>query len=187
MNECHDGAYPDYDIRERYPDDIIHPDDLPYCDGDDDDDDEVNPNSDVNEDEVEGVSIVVESEEIITISDDDDDVIIEYLPDVIELVQSTPETTEALKQPKICLELEKKNQEKKIVLKEKPNRIIKRPYNLANKCELTGNEEEENEDIYYYSMKLKRKVKLQCEGRNMMKIYKEIPCQSSTDTRSYVL
>ena len=111
MNECHDGVYPDYDIRERYPDDVIHPDDLPcrYWESDD----EVNPNSEANEGEVEGVSIVVESEEIITISDDDDDVIIEYLPDVIEVVQSTTETTEALNQPRVCLQLEKKNQEKK--------------------------------------------------------------------------
>ena len=31
MNEYHDGRYPDYDIRERYPDDVIHPDDLPCC------------------------------------------------------------------------------------------------------------------------------------------------------------
>ena len=68
-------------------------------------------------------------------------------------------------------------------MKEKPNRIIKRPYNLANKCQLTASEEEENEDINYYSMKLRKKVKtkLQCEGKNIAKTYIEIPCGTSTN------
>ena len=202
MNECHDGAYPDYDIRERYPDDILPMDDFPHrynyqnAREEEEEEEEVNPVDanegegatiaevnpvDVNEGEEE-VSIIVQSEEIITISDDDDDVIIEYLPDIIEVVQNTPETTEALNPPKLCLQLEKKNQEKKIVMKEKPNRIIKRPYNLANKCELTANEEEENEDIDYYSRKLRKKVKtkLQCQGKNIAKTYIEIPCRPST-------
>ena len=202
MNECHDGAYPDYDIRERYPDDILPMDDFPHRYNyqnarEEEEEEEVNPVDanegegatiaevnpvDVNEGEEE-VSIIVQSEEIITISDDDDDVIIEYLPDIIEVVQNTPETTEALNPPKLCLQLEKKNQEKKIVMKEKPNRIIKRPYNLANKCQLTASEEEENEDINYYSMKLRKKVKtkLQCEGKNIAKTYIEIPCGTSTN------
>ena len=116
--------------------------------------------------------INIDSEEIITI-EDDDDVIIEYLPDVIEIVQSTPETAEASKQPKVCLQLEKKEQEKKIVLKEKPNRVVERPYNLENKCEIAGKEEdvvilEEGKEIK------RKKLELKCEGRNMVKTYKNI-------------
>ena len=144
MREYHDGAYPDYDIRERYPDDILPMDDFPHrCfeeDYTDEDnnvrEEEVNPVDvnegegatvaevnpvDVNEGE-EDVSIIVRSEEIITISDDDDSVIIEYVPDIIEVVQNTAETTEELNQPNVCLELEKRNHEKKIVMKEKPNK-----------------------------------------------------------------
>ena len=204
MREYHDGAYPDYDIRERYPDDILPMDDFPHrCfeeDYTDEDnnvrEEEVNPVDvnegegatvaevnpvDVNEGE-EDVSIIVRSEEIITISDDDDSVIIEYVPDIIEVVQNTAETTEELNQPIVCLELEKRNHEKKIVMKEKPNKIIRKPYNLANDCELIASEEK-NEDIDYYSIKQKKKVKakLQCGGRNMAKIYKEIPCETLTN------
>ena len=180
MQECHDGAYPDYDIRERYPDDVIHPDDLPcrLSESDQwpsDDDDEVNPNADANE----GVSIVVESDEIITISDDDD-VIIESMPDIIEIVEVRPETALPSKQPKVCLKLQKTQHEKKILLKEEPKRVLKRPYNLGDNCKLTGIESQGNEDKSYYSLKKKRKVKLECEGRNIVKIYEERPCGAST-------
>ena len=176
MNECYDGAYPDYDIRERYPDDVIHPDDLPcrLSESDQwpsDDDDEVNPNSDANE----GASIVVESDEIIRISDDDD-VIIESMPDIIEIVEVRPETALPSKRPKVCLELQKTQHEKKILLKEEPKRVLKRPYNLGDNCKLTGIESQGNED----SLKKKRKVKLECEGRNIVKIYEERPCGAST-------
>ena len=69
---------------------------------------------------------------------------------------------------------------KKILLKEEPKRVLKRPYNLGDNCKLTGIESQGNEDIYYYSLKKKRKVKLECEGRNIVKIYEERPCGAST-------
>ena len=180
MQECHDGAYPDYDIRERYPDDVIHPDDLPcrLSESDQwpsDDDDEVNPNADANE----GVPIVVESDEIITISDNDD-VIIESMPDIIEIVEVSNSAAGPSKQPKVCLKLQKTQHEKKILLKEEPKRVLKRPYNLGDNCKLTGIESQGNEDKSYYSLKKKRKVKLECEGRNIVKIYEERPCGAST-------
>jgi hypothetical protein len=243
MNEFHDGRYPDYDIRERFPDDVIHPDDLPrrLSESDHWSDDEVNPNSDVNNDKVEGpftivfenktfikfksskkhseedeesakdarlqkgqkgktqkgkksdsnvrnephrlsesddepspCDIDVEGDEIITISDDDD-VIIESLPDIIEIVEVNPDTAGTSKQPSVCLKLQKTQHEKKILLKEEPKSIVKRPYNLGNKCKLTGKEEEGN------LMKKKRKVKLECEGRNIVKTYQEIPCTDAID------
>ena len=247
MREYHDGRYPDYDIRERFPDDVIHPDDLPrrLSESDHWSDDEVNPNSDANNDKIQGpftivfenstfvkfesskkhseedeesakdarlqkgqkgktqkgkksnsnvrnephrlsesdhlsddepcpCGIDVEGDEIITISDDDD-IIIESLPDIIEIVEINPNTEGASKQPSVCLELQKTQHEKKILLKEEPKSIIKRPYNLGNKCKLTGKEEEGN------LMKKKRKVRLECEGRNIVKTYQEIPCTDTSD------
>ena len=230
MNEFHDGRYPDYDIRERFPDDVIHPDDLPGRWSDDEDNGKVQgpftivfenktfikfksskkhseedeesakdarlqkgqkgktqkgKKSDSNvrnephrlsesDDEPCPCDIDVEGDEIITISDDDD-VIIESLPDIIEIVEVNPDTTGTSKQPSVCLELQKTQHEKKILLKEEPKSIVKRPYNLGNKCKLTGKEEEGN------LMKKKRKVKLECEGRNIVKTYQEIPCTDASD------
>ena len=182
MNECHDGAYPDYDIRERYPDDVLPMDDWPCRYWDDDDADEYNNarEEEVNPVDVnEGASIVVGSDEIIRISDDDD-VIIESMPDIIEIVEVSNSAAGPSKQPKVCLELQKTQHEKKILLKEEPKRVLKRPYNLGDNCKLTGIESQGNEDIYYYSLKKKRKVKLECEGRNIVKIYEERPCGAST-------
>ena len=77
------------------------------------------------------------------------------------------------------LAIRKERTRKKIVLKEKPNRVVKRPYNLENKCEIAGKEEdvvilEEGKEIK------RKKLELKCEGRNMVKTYKQIPCQPST-------
>ena len=115
MNECHDGAYPDYDIRERYPDDVLPMDDWPCRYWDDDDADEYNNarEEEVNPVDVnEGASIAVGSDEIIRISDDDD-VIIESMPDIIEIVEVSNSAAGPSKQPKVCLELQKTQHEKK--------------------------------------------------------------------------
>jgi hypothetical protein len=162
--EYHDGRNPDYDIRERFPDDRIHPDDLPRRLSQSDhwsSDDEPCP-----------CVIDVGSDEIFTISDDDD-VIIESMPDIIEIVEVKPDTAGPSKQP-VCLKLQKTQHEKKILLKEEPKRIVKRPYNLGDKCKLTGKQQEGN------SMKKKRKVELECEGRNIVKTYEETPCASTS-------
>ena len=200
MNQFHDGRYPDYDIRlrnEQHPDDnekhLMEPQDdndevevtFDGNDSSNDSDDSVTILEPDENDLVEqGRNADKTNEDIITI-DDDEEYIEEFFPDKLKIIKVT--SGQVASTSCYSKKLEETEKEKKILLKKKPNKVVKRrPFNIANKCKIVTKEEIKQlklkKQIELQELKLKKQLELQCQKRetNIINVYEEITCQPST-------
>ena len=200
MNQFHDGRYPDYDIRlrnEQHPDDnekhLMEPQDdndevevtFDGNDSSNDSDDSVTILEPDENDLVEqGRNADKTNEDIITI-DDDEEYIEEFFPDKLKIIKVT--SGQVASTSCYSKKLEETEKEKKILLKKKPNKVVKRrPFNVANKCKIVTKEEIKQlklkKQIELQELKLKKQLELQCQKRetNIINVYEEITCEPST-------
>ena len=119
------------------------------------------------------------------LDNDDEEYIEEFFPDKLKIIKVT--SGQVASTSCYSKKLEETEKEKKILLKKKPNKVVKRrPFNIANKCKIVTKEEIKQlklkKQIELQELKLKKQLELQCQkrGTNIINVYEEITCQPST-------
>ena len=119
------------------------------------------------------------------LDNNDEEYIEEFFPDKLKIIQVT--SGQVASTSCFSKKLEETEKEKKILLKEKPNKVVKRrPFNVANKCKIVTKEQIKElklkKQIELQELKLKKQLELQCQkrGTNIINVYEEITCEPST-------